>query len=318
MLRIVLSIIGLIILLAPVACPQEILITDFPLGVGGTINPDFFKPYYPQLQVLADTLQKYSLARAVIVGSADGTRYESDNDAKNPGLALGRAHVLRNLLITEFHVDSTQLLIQSTDVHAQGGQYRFVSIRVDRELEEMDTRLDTLAQQPIVQRPITEVREITNYLTENMGLRLSAGVSSSPFGGIPIVTGAVVWKKAVFIEGVVGHTFWSNSYRFEGASLDTWRRMAGGQLTIYPWKRTAVGIVGGWIRVEEISQKYYAFVKLSEGPVLGVRVTPHRHATITGLYNPARHRVAGDRISKPKNGQFIVTITLHVDVGGGK
>ena len=303
---------------ASFAHSQEVLIADFPLGVGGTISPDFFKPYYPQLQAVADTLRKYSLARAVITGGADGVRFATNSDAKNPGLALGRAHALRNVLINEFHVDSTQLLVQSVDVRARGGRFRYVSVRVARELTKLDARPGTPIQPTSVERPSADSRDITNYLAEHMELRLSAGMSSSPFGGIPIVAGAVTWKQVVFIEGVVGHTFWNNSYRFEGIKLDTWRRMAGGQLTVYPLKKTRVGLVGGWVRIEEISQKYYEFVKLSEGPVFGVRVTPFKHASVTGLYNPSRHRIAGDRVSDAKSDQFLLNVTLHLDLGGAK
>ncbi|MEW6051770.1 MAG: hypothetical protein AB1644_12025 [Candidatus Zixiibacteriota bacterium] len=318
MLRIIVSVISSILVLASIACTQEVLIADFPLGVGGTVSQNFFKPYYPQLQAVADTLRKYPLARGVVTGGADGVRFAANNDAKNPGLALGRAHALRNVLIRDFHVDSTQLLIQSVDVAARGGRYRSVSVRIERDLMGNESRPATPIQASQIERPNVESKSLASLLTENMGLRLSAGVSSSPFGGIPIVAGAISWKKVVFIEGLVGHTFWNNSYRFQGVKLDTWRRMAGGQLTVFPLKKARVGFVGGWFRIEEISQKYYEFVKLSEGPVLGMRVTPFAHASVTGSYNPARHRIAGDRISRPKNDQFLISVTLHTDLGGAR
>jgi hypothetical protein len=310
-------VIGLVALIGSVAQAQEVLITDFPLGIGGTVGSEFFQPYHAQLKAIADTLHAYSLARAVIVGSADGVPYDEHHDAKNPGLSLGRAHALRNVLVNEFHVDSTQLLIQSNDTEERGGQYRYVSVRIDRELMALQTQPAPVVQPP-AEQPVTEIREITQYVAENIGLRLSAGVSTSPFGGIPIVAGAVTWKRVVFIEGIVGHTAWSTSYTFQNEDLDTWRRMIGGRLTVYPWDNTPVGIVGGWVRIERISQKYYEYVKLSEGLMLGLEATPWRRVSVMGVYNPSRHRTAGDQVSDAKNAQFLLSATLHLDLGGAR
>jgi hypothetical protein len=95
----ILTLISLAFLTGPVLS-QEVVITDFPLGVGGSVDPDVFKPYYAQLKAISDTLRMYPLARAIVAGGADGEEYRENNDAKNPGLALGRAYILRNLLIS--------------------------------------------------------------------------------------------------------------------------------------------------------------------------------------------------------------------------
>lgn len=317
MLKTTVLVIGLVALLGSSALAQEVLITDFPLGVGGAVGSEFFEPYHAQLKAIADTLLAYKLARAVIIGSADGVLYDEHHDAKNPGLSLGRAHALRNVLVNEFGVDSTQLRIQSNDTEERGAQYRSVSIRIDRELMELETH-PTVIERPATVQPITEVHEITQYVAENLGLRVSGGVSTSPFGGIPIVAGAVTWKRIVFVEAIVGHTVWSTSYRFQNEDLDTWRRMFGGRLTVYPWESTPVGLVGGWVRVERLSQKYYEYVKLSEGPMFGLEVAPWRRVTIMGVYNPSRHRTAGFEESDAKNGQFLLSATLHMDFGGAR
>lgn len=297
---------------------QEVVITGFPLGVGSSIDSSLFVPYYPQLRALTDTLHKYPLALAIVTGGTDGARYYQNNDSQNPGLAIGRAHTLRNLLVSKFAVDSTQIVIQSSDVKAKGGPYRIASIRIGWELANLEARLDTLAQRPSVEKHVTEVKEISRELPENMGLQLGAGFSSSPFGGIPILTGAITWKRFIFIEGVIGHTFWSNSFRFDGSDLDTRRRMAGGLASIYPLTDIPIGLVGGWIRIEEISQRYNEYVKMSEGPVIGLRVTPFDFLSIMGVHNTAKHNIAGDIKSRLRDNQFLFSATIHIVFGGGK
>jgi len=315
--KILLLLVGAMIVLASSLRAQEVMITDFPLGVGGDVGDDFFAPYHSELSAVADTLAKYPLARAVIVGGADGNRYTTDNDAKNPGLSLGRAHALRNLLVNEFRIDSTQLLIQSVDVADQGGRFRFASVRIVWELMQMDARLDTLSSKP-VQVQESSPRDMTQYLADHLGLRFSAGAASTPFGGLPMVAAAVTWKKIVFVEAAFGHTFWNRSFIFERTDLDTWRRMSAARVTIYPWDDTPVGLVGGWMRAEEISQTYYKYVQLSEGPFVGAEVTPWEHLGIMAAYNPARHRIAGQEFSNAKNGQFLISLTLHLDLGGDR
>jgi hypothetical protein len=87
---------------------------------------------------------------------------------------------------------------------------------------------------------------------------------------VPIVAGAVTWKRIIYVEGVLGHAFWNGSFRYQGFNLDTRNRMAGGGVAVYPFRRLPVGVVGGWIRIEQLAQEYYEYVKLSEGPVLGL------------------------------------------------
>lgn len=295
---------------------QEVMIEGFPLGVGGSISPSFFEPYYPQLQALADTLEKYPLVFAVVTGAADGEQYRENNDAKNPGLALGRAHSLRNVLVSGFGVDSARIIIQSSDVKSRGDRYRCASVRIAWELAGLEARVDSLEQRPPVEKQITEVRGISGILGESMGLQLGAGLSSSPFGVIPIVSGALTWKKVIFVEGVVGHTIWSGDYRLGGADLTTWRRLAGGQVIVRPFAKVPVGAVGGWVRIEQISRRYYRYVKMSEGPVVGLRVTPFDFLSVTGVYNPAKHIVATEDNAKSKVAQFLISATAHISFGG--
>jgi hypothetical protein len=92
--------------------------------------------------------------------------------------------------------------------------------------------------------------------------------------------------------------------------------MAGGQVIVYPLSKIPVGAVGGWLRIEEISQRYYRYVKMSEGPVIGLRVTPLEFLSITGVYNPAKHNLTGDIISKSRNGQILISATVHLTFGG--
>ena len=318
MRRLILAAISLTLLFAAAANSQEVTVENFPIGVGSSINSSFFDSYHSQLQTVADTLRKYPLALAIVTGGADGVRYRQNNDAKNPGLAVGRAHALRNLLINEFGVDSAQIVIQSSDVKGKGAHYRYAGVRIAWELARLEARLDTLAERPPVEKNVTEVTQITQSLKENMGLRLGAGVASSPFGGIPILTGAVTWKRVIFVEGIVGYTFWRSKFKYISMDLDTRRRIAGGQLIVYPLSEVPVGVVGGWVRIEEISQRFYEFVKMSEGPIIGLQAAPFRFICITGVYNPSKHSLAGLDRSKLKNRQFLVYATINAVFGGGK
>lgn len=316
MIRYLFLIIGCLGLLAGSIYPQEVVIADFPVGVGGSIGPEFFKPHHDKLQALADTLGKYPMAQAIITGGADGLEFRENHDAHNPALALGRAHLLRGYLIEEFKIDSTRLFVQSEEVKEIGPDYRYVSIRIDRGLADIDTRLAAMEHQPPVERHFTEVKEVSRELSEALGLQLSLGVSSSPFGGIPIATGAVTWKRVLYIEGLVGHTFWNNSFRFQNVDLDTKRRMIGGYMIYYPWENLPVGLLGGWMRVEEISQDYYEYVRLSDGPMLGIRVAPLKFLLVTGSYNPSRHRISSESKSDAKNGQFSISAAAYIIFGG--
>jgi hypothetical protein len=318
MIRSVILLLICLIMLTSIAISQELVFSNFPIGVGGSVSPELFKSYYSDLKALSDTLHHYPLARAIVTGGADGEQYRNGHDAKNPGLALGRAHVLRNLLVTEFHVDSTQIMIQSKDEKVAGPQNRFASIRIDRTLSDLDARIDTLESRPPVEKHFTEVQEIKTDFIEDFGLQLGAGVSSSPFGAMPVVAGAIVWKRTIYVEAMVGHTFWKNTFRFEGTDLTTRRRMVGASLIVYPFGRMPLAIQGGWVRIEEISQLYYKYVQMSEGPLLGLRLTPLEYLSITASYNPSRHRLAGDIISKSEGDQFLISIKAHKTFGGEK
>lgn len=325
MTKYIIMVIGCLILLTGVALPQEVVIPDFPIGVGGSVNQDIFKPYHNDLKAIADTLKKYPLARAIITGGADGVQYRQSNDAKNPSLALGRAHALFSYMLAQFKVDSSQIAIRTEDVKMKGPQYRYAGVHIAWEISELDNhlaglraRLDTLYQRPPVEKHFTEVREIPNVLKENLGLQVSAGLSTSPFGGMPVIAGALTWKRSIFLEGMVGHTFWNNTFEFQTADLETKRRMIGGHIVFYPYENIPVGVVGGWLRVEEVSQDYYEYVRLSEGPVFGLRASPLEFISITGAYNPSRHRVAGELKSKAENDQFLLYITAHLGFGGAK
>jgi len=79
-----------------------------------------------------------------------------------------------------------------------------------------------------------------------------------------------------------------------------------------------LGFVGGWMRVEQISQYYYEYVRLSEGPLFGLRFDPTDFISIVGTYNPAKRRTANIDRSDTNQDQFLVYATLYKLVGGGK
>lgn len=309
-----------IVALAGLASAQTVIIADFPVGVGGSVDRSVFTPYQSDLREVADTLKAYPLARAIITGGADGHEYRGVHDAKNPGLALGRAHILRNLLINEYGADSLQLVIQSEDIAIKGGIHRYASVRVDRTLADLASRLDALEKRPPVEKHITEIREVpveSNPFAD-LGLLFGLGVSSSPYGAVPMASAAVSWKHIVYVEGFVGHTFWNNEFEWEKAMLDTKRRFIGGQVIVFPLERIPLGLVGGWVRQEEVSQQHYEYVKMSEGPVVGLRAMPVPFISATATWNPVKQRLSGRELSNSDTGQFEISFAAHLAIGGAK
>jgi hypothetical protein len=311
-----------LLLLAGFASAQTVIITDFPVGVGGSVDQSVFAPYLDDLRAVADTLKAYPLARAIITGSADGIAYQGNHDAKNPGVALGRAHWLRNMLVSDFGVDPAQLSVQSEDVAIKGGPHRFASVRVDRSVADLDKRVAALEQrEPVVEKHFTEVKEtpvVTTSPFDVFGLQFGLGGSSSPFGFVPMISAAVTWERVVLVEGFVGHTFWNGSFRWQGTDLDTKRRFIGGQAIVFPFSKVPVGVVGGWIRVEEISQQHYEYTKLSEGPRVGLRAMPIKYLSATATWDPAKHRISGNEFSTMHDGQVEIAIQAHYGIGGAK
>ncbi|XOU94152.1 MAG: hypothetical protein ACNFW9_04880 [Candidatus Kerfeldbacteria bacterium] len=295
---------------------QEVVIAGYPKGVAGSVSNDFFEPVYSQLQEVADVLNQNPTADGIITGVADGYKYHKNNDTKNPGLALGRAHVLKQLMIEKFCVDSTQLIIQSTDVKVKGDEYRYSSIRVRRELPLPMPKADTVYLVPQIQ-----VKEIHhNYYNDEFGLKLGLGVTSTPSGIIPFVSGAVVYKKWLYIEGLFGHTFWSDSRDVAGKSHDTWSRFTGGQLVIFPFEKKTVGFSAGWIRLEEISQHHYKYALMSEGLTMGIRFQFFENFELEGKYFPNKQRLAEmDRdYAVSKKNQWLISVSYNLFFGGEK
>ena len=314
----------IVMIMAANALSQEVVVTNFPVGVGGGVNKSFFKPYDNQLRAIADTMKNDFHAIAVITGSADGITYHSDHDAKNPGLALGRAHALRNYLVHEFGVDSLHIAIQSEDARQVGGQYRAVSIRLLRNWfgpAKTSEPQPTVAPAPVPERVEAAPAAVETFVPvfiKQMGLQFGAGVTSSPFGGIPFAAGAITWRRIIFVEASLGYTFWDNEYMFRTTRMDTRRRISGARLIVYPFESLPVGVVGGWSRIEQISQDYYQYVRLSEGAEFGVRATPLSFASVTLVYNPSMRRTVGLSKAEAKNSQFQISAMLHKTFGGDR
>jgi hypothetical protein len=313
----------LVLSLSAIGATQEVVIPDFPLGIGGSIEPGIFDQYKSQLQTIADTLKAYPKARAIVIGGADGVPYNKNHDALNPGLALGRALILRNLLVNEFNVDSLQIVIWADEATQYGSEHRYASVRVDREMADIDRRLTELENRPPIEK-VTEVISaprdsvIHTEVMENLGLQFAAGISSSAYGPVPLGSIAIFWKKKIYAEGIFGHTFWNEDYNFGSTVLDIKRRTIGGYIVVYPDSDVPIGIVGGWVRTEEIAQPFYEYVRLSEGIALGLRAELLDVLQITGTYNPSKRRIVGITNSDLKDDQFMISVMAFKAFGGGK
>lgn len=313
----------LILLFAVSAYGQELTIPNFPNGVGRSIGEAFFEPYSPQLEKIADTLSVDTTAVAYVTGTADGIKYPRYNDAMNPGLALGRAQALADLMTFRFGVDSAQLVIQARTVEAEGPAYRSVSIRVQRDMRSETRIVERTQPVPapvpettiIKEQPVYIVDSVRVTSPDNFRLHLGAGFSTSPFGGIPFVSGAVSWNRQIYIEGIFGHTFWNSDFELNDMTLDTKDRLIAGLAVYYPFEDIPVGAVAGWVRIEEISGDYHEYTRLSEGLMVGVRALPVEFASLTALYNPSKHKDASVDISSAKNGQILLQLAVHLRLG---
>lgn len=324
-----------IVLLASSLTAQEVVIPDFPLGVSNSASHAFFEPYMADLKALVDTLNKYPEAQAVVTGGADGNKYHTNHDAMNPGLSLGRAHMLRNLLIFELGVDSTRIAIRTKDVAMKGGQYRFASLKIIKEppmaipppsyaladdLADLQGKIAALEAELAKEPAVVVEYDTVQAEPSDWSVFLGAGVTTSPYGGIPMVNGALCYKHRVYVEMVIGHSFWDDDFKWVTTdtilNLDTKRRMTGAYLVVYPKDSLPVGVVGGWIRVEEMSQYYYEYVRLSEGVALGLQARPWDFLSVTGLWNPAKRRTSPTEASEWKADQFMLNAALQIELGG--
>ena len=57
MMRLAILVIGCLAIVTSMAWSQEVVITGFPVGVAGDVGDEFFQPYYPELQSIADALE---------------------------------------------------------------------------------------------------------------------------------------------------------------------------------------------------------------------------------------------------------------------
>lgn len=311
-----LALVVLLVMPIGVLRAQDVVISDFPLGVGGSVDPKIFEPYQAKLQSIADALRDNPSALAIITGGADGEKFHDSHDAKNPGLALGRAHVLRRWLIDHFTVDSTRLIIQSLDAAVIGGQYRFASIRVVVPPKEKETivrvepapaKIETTTITPIQEPPV-----------EHLGIQLGGGVAVARFGGMPIVSGAITWKQKYYVEAVGGYTFWNGSYDSDSLTFSTRRRMAGCNLIVFPFESTRLGFLLGWIRIEKISREYYKYVRLSEGALFGLRAEPLNWLSVTAAWVLSKERNAFADLADAKTANYMFTVTAHKLFGGAR
>jgi len=328
---------GCLVLMASSLAAQEVVIPNFPLGVSNSVDHAFFEPYMADLQMLIDTLNKYPEAQAVVTGGADGNMYRVNHDAMNPGLSLGRAHMLRNLLIFEMGVDSTRIAIRTKDVAMKGDEYRFASLRILKEppkpalspdyaladdLAALQNKIAELEAELAKDPPVIVKYDTTHAVPGDWSLFLGAGLTTSPYGGMPMVNGALSYKHRVYVEMVLGHSFWDDDFHWvtEDTTLElkTKRRMTGAYLVVYPIDSLPVGVVGGWIRVEEMSQHFYEYVRLSEGIAVGLQARPWDFLSITALWNPAKQRTSPTAKSSWKSDQFMINAAFQIELGGVK
>lgn len=315
---VVIAILGAAAPLAPgTANAQEVVIRGFPLGKGESVSRGFFAPYHSKLAALAESLKVDPLAEIIVRGSRDAIRYRQDHDAKNAGLSVGRADLIEKILVQEFGADSNRVSIETLAEEERGEDYRYVTVRVVHRFGALGARLDSLEQllNSLGDRPLAQLLPPQTQPSD-LVIEAGVGLSATPFGPVPIVTGAFVYRRWLYFQGEFGHTWWDTRSNFAGQRLFTWHRLAGGMVIAYPDFSRPVGLVAGWLRHEDISQSFYRYVRMTEGPVFGARISPYECFQIGFYYHPLKRVVGTDR-AKIKATQFLVSVT-YLLIGGGK
>ena len=193
-----------------------------------------------------------------------------------------------------------------------------MSVRVVKELFEPVASTELSPEPHRIEAIPDHAETAAPVIIKQMGLQFGVGVTSSPFGGIPFGAAALSWRRIIFVEASLGYTFWNDDYRLGATTLDTRRRISGARLIVYPFESLPIGVVGGWSRVEDLSQDYYQYVRLSEGLELGLRATPISFASLTAVYNPSMRRQIGLSRASAENDQFQVSFMLHTMFGGDR
>ena len=310
---------GLLILLMAASAieAQEVIIRGFPLGAGESLDKQFFESYLPQLAALAESLNVDPLAEIVVRGSRDAVRYRADHDAKNVGLSVGRADIVEKILVQRLNADSNRISIETMKEDEEGQEFRYVSVRLVHRFSGLSARLDSLQRQLDSLRNRPPIQQLaTQELVSDLVIEITAGLSTTPFGVVPTGTGAFVYKRWLYIQGIVGHTWWDSRSNFAGRRLYTWHRLAGGMITVYPRFSGPVGLSAGWLRHEDISQAYYRYVRMTEGPAIGARISPYPRVLIGVYYHPLKKVYGTDRANIRWN-QFLLSMTYQL-IGGGR
>jgi hypothetical protein len=298
---------------------NEVVIRGFPLGAGESLDAGFFAPYDAQLSAMVDSLKADPLAEIVVRGSRDAVRFRTDHDAKNAGLSLGRADVVEKYLVQRLDADSNRIFIETIKEDGQGESYRYISVRLIHRFQSLMARIDSLEQQlaSLRDHPVA-LHQVPPPAPEpkDLVIEMTAGLSASPFGPIPVATGAFVYREWLYIQGLLGHTWWDSRSNFAGARLYTWHRVAGGMIIAYPHFTGPVGLAAGWLRHEDISQSFYRYVRMTEGPIFGARVSPYKRIQLGLYYHPLK-RVYGTDRAKIHSDQFLLSVTYQL-IGGGR
>ncbi|MDD5039745.1 MAG: hypothetical protein PHY34_01215 [Patescibacteria group bacterium] len=144
---------------------QTVIITDFPIAKGMSVNESFWVQFDRSLQRIADTLKADPDVMVVVYGQADAIRYDAQHDAKNAGTALSRGHSVRNRLIHGFGVDSTRIHEETGEVRTRGDSSRIAIATVvsrNATMADLQKLKDSLAAIP----PQIEICSTYVYVTD--------------------------------------------------------------------------------------------------------------------------------------------------------
>lgn len=250
---------------------KKLTISGFPPDTAQAKAFEIFSQHNAEITAFAKELKENPNIKAVITGFADALPYRQSHDAKNTAIALARAEALQAYLL-EYHGiprerSSTEVRINEGVV---GAAYRMVTLHFVAFAVPQPALPPT--QPPAPPRVDTVVSIVRTSNAAHIGLHVGAGLRSTAFGILPILTPAVSYKQRFSIEAQFGYQLADDTWD----TFSTRGRTASGHLawnifghTNAPW----LALVAGYVRTERVNTATGMRLEKREGPEFGLRGT---------------------------------------------
>ena len=296
---------------------QEFIIYGYPPNVGYSIDPSFYEKFHDTFKQVADALRADSTLVAFVWGEADSLKYPNSHDTHNAGIAVSRAHSVRDVLVYNFECDSTRVFVQSMESRKKGGKYRSVTIVLQKvAFGPENPKRDTVIHE-IIRERINNIYDSTYILVDNFGFTIGAGVSSARYRTLPEAFIGIDWKRQLQLEFQGGIGVTTSDYAWEGETLTNRNVLYSMALTAYPWKTVGLGLTAGIQGEEDIAQQKSFYTRRCRQFLLGARMDVYKNIDIGVYWTPGYERNEGKENAVWVNNQFRVNLIFAKRFGFG-